>query len=417
MKDAASSRGRRIAVLLSRFPKPSETFIERELVGLLRAGVDLTLLPLRRQPARSLEGSAQELEPCVRRVAAGSPAVIAAHLRFMLRRPRAYLRAWRSIPRCHPGRPRDAFNFVGRFVKTVYFADLCLREGIDHVHAQWATHPTTAAWMIRLLTDLPYSFTAHAFDIFVHQAFLREKIEAARFVVTCTEKNAEFLRALGAATPVHVVRHGLPLARYRPTGPRAAGYRVLSTARLVPKKGLPTLLRACAELVAAGAPLECRILGDGPLRGELESLASRLGLGDRVSFPGFVAQSEVIEHLRWASMVVLPSVEQPSGDRDGVPNALVEALAMAVPVVSTAVSAIPELVADGREGLLVPPDDPGALADAMRRIGESAELGQRLGRCGRERVLSGYDLGRTTARMVELLDPAPPRGRGVYSRP
>lgn len=401
----AATRKRRIAIVLSRFPKPSETFIERELLGLARAGVELIILPLRRQPRRSLEGSAHELEPRIRRVAAASPSVLAAHLRLMLRRPCVYLRAWTSIPRCHPGRARDAFNFVGRFFKTVYFADLCLREGIDHVHAQWATHPTTAAWMIRTLTGLPYSFTAHAFDIFVHQAFLREKIEAARFVVTCTEKNAEFLRGLGASTPVHVVRHGLPLGRYRPEGPPRAGFRVLSTARLVPKKGLPTLLHACALLAADGVPVECRILGEGPMRAELESLTRRLGLDERVRFPGFVPQSEVIEQLRWASMVVLPSVELATGDRDGVPNALVEALAMSVPVITTAVSAITELVADGEQGLLVPPNDVRALAEAMRRVGESSELSGRLGRGGRERVLATYDMDRTTSRMVELLDP------------
>lgn len=405
----------KIGVLLSRFPKPSETFIERELEALSASGLDLEILPLRRKPARSMLGGPGALEQRVHRISVVHPRVLSAHLRFLRDRPRAYVSLWAELARSYRTRPREVFNLGGRLLKSVHFARHCLDWDITHVHAEWATHAATAAYVIHRLTGKPFSFAAHAHDIYVHQAFLKEKLERASFVVTCTAANAEFLRRLSPGARVHVVHHGLALSRYPARDSYCPGVRAFVAARLVPKKGLSVLVEACGRLHHRGLPVECRIAGDGPLRGELEALAAQLGVRDRVRFTGLLDHDAVITNMRWASVVVLPSTMQPTGDRDGIPNVLVEAMALGVPVVSTRTSSIPELVTDGVDGRLVPASDPDALAEAMQAIGADPELQRRMGRAGRSKIAREFDLTRTAAELAGLLGGPPPVGSGAVS--
>jgi glycosyltransferase involved in cell wall biosynthesis len=391
---------------MARFPKSSETFIERELEGLRAAGIDFEILPLRRQPGTSLEGGGSSLEDRVHRVGGFAPGILTDQLRFALTRPGRYLSLWRELPRFHRRPVHGAIRFLGRGLKTVHLARYCRERGITHVHAHWATHPALSAYMIHRLTGIPFSFTGHALDLYVDQTFLPEKLRAATFVATCNEQNERFLRGIEPRANVHVVHHGLPLERYPVKTDYRDGFRIFTAARLVPKKGLPDLLQAIARLRADGREIDCRIAGDGPERPALEARVAELGIGASVRFTGFLPQGRVIAEMRASDLVVLPSIPRPSGDRDGIPNVLIEALALGVPVVSTRFSSIPELVGDGREGLLVPPGAPDELAAAIGRIGSDASLQREMGAAGRRKIEREFDVRRTTDQLVALFEEA-----------
>jgi glycosyltransferase involved in cell wall biosynthesis len=392
----------KLAILLSRFPKATETFIAREMGALSREGFDLMVMPLRARPGRALDDSAHVLEGRVLRRGLAHPAVWAANLYFLLNRPRRYLQAFFGIPRYHRGRSRDAMNFISRFFKAAYFARVCLKRKIGHVHAHWATNPATSAYVMHRLTGLSYSFTAHAYDIWVHQVFLPEKMKAARFILTCTEANAAFLRSLAPEARVIRQYHGLDISRYPLRKNPGEDWCVFSAARFTSKKGLMILLEACAVLRREGHPVRCRFAGGGPLMPALRERSLRDDLRGAVTFLGMLPHEKVIAELREASMTALPCVQAESGDRDGIPNVLVESLAVGTPVVSTPVSGVPELVEHGTSGLLAAPGDAAALAGAIKTLALDPERRRRMGLAGRAKVERDFDVRRSAAALREL---------------
>ncbi len=266
------------------------------------------------------------------------------------------------------------------------------------------------------LTGATYSFTAHAKDLYLTDpAILRSKMRDASFTLTCTDFNQRYMDNIGqGACPVNLVYHGIDVARFTrsntsqivPMRPRdKAGERlpmVLSVGRLVEKKGFDTLIRACGLLRDQGVSFRCRIYGDGEKRAELEALVQELGLGRLVELPGAILQDELVEVYRQARIFALPCQILPNGDRDGLPNVLVEAAAMEVPIVSTDVSGVPELVDDGINGFLVPSRDPQALSEGMVRLLKDKALRQRFAEAGRQRVLRDFDLQKNTGRILGL---------------
>jgi len=301
---------------------------------------------------------------------------------------------------------RRSSSTVKRFVQAGYLVERHLRhEPAGHLHAHFAHGPCTTALFASELTGTPFSFTAHAKDIFVQEEdFLRTKLARARFAVTCTAFNRERLAEVCGAARLHCIYHGVDLRRFsaRREAPRGAPPRILSVGRLVPKKGFPTLLRALARLAERGVAFQGTLIGSGPQRAELEALLRELGLGGRVELLGPMTQDELLGHYAVADCVALACQVQDDGDRDGIPNVLVEAAALGVPVVSTRISGIPELVLDGETGLLVPPGDVGALADALERVLRDRAFADSLARAGRARVEELYDLERNTARLGSI---------------
>jgi glycosyltransferase involved in cell wall biosynthesis len=291
---------------------------------------------------------------------------------------------------------------------------------------------TEAALAVATLLGCGFSFTAHARDIYATPNALEQKMRAARFVVTCTEYNARHLRRLCPELPpdrLHVIRHGVPgppglrLTGARPQGedPAEWGARsrpssggpplLLSAGRLIPKKGLDLLVDACALLRDRGVSFECRIAGAGPLFRDLDRRIARAGLGGHVRLLGWQGAAEMARLYGAATVFALPSRVVRGGDRDGLPNVLVEALAQGVAVASTRVSAIPELIRDGVTGLVVEPDDPASLAAALERLLSDAELRERFAEAGRRLVAEQFDLETNTRRLLglfrPLLDPKP----------
>ena len=268
---------------------------------------------------------------------------------------------------------------------------------------------------LKWLTGTPYSFTAHAKDIYLTEPdILRDKMREAEFVVTCTGFNKRYLEGVGGdVVPVHLIYHGLDLARFT-RGPHEqivplAAYSdhgrlplVLAVGRLVQKKGFDTLIRACALLRDRGLRFRCLIYGEGEQRPVLAALIESLDMGGFVRLPGSVLQEELVEIYRQTTVFALPCQVLDNGDRDGLPNVIVEAMAMEVPVVSTEISGVPELVEDGVNGFLVPSRDPQALADRIETLLRDPALRARFAQQGRRKVHEAFDVRRNTRRILAL---------------
>jgi glycosyltransferase involved in cell wall biosynthesis len=292
--------------------------------------------------------------------------------------------------------------YVKELIQAVALADrlLALPE-VRHLHAHFAHGTTTVTWLAATIAGLPFSFTGHARDIYARdlnpRGWLRRKLLAAEFAVTCTAANVAHLRRIAPGADVRLAYHGLNadfarlLAEPAPAPAANGKLRVLGVGRLVAKKGFDVLVDACAELDRRGVPFEALIVGQDDKHGDAVRRAiARHGLGDAVRLPGPLGQAELLAEYRRASALCMPCRLLPD-DRDGIPNVLVEAMAAGAPVVASAVSGIPELVDDGVNGLTVPPDDPEALAGALMRLHADRALAARLAAAGRATVRERFD--------------------------
>ncbi|MEW6218316.1 MAG: glycosyltransferase [Thermodesulfobacteriota bacterium] len=389
-----------LGMILKGYPRISETFISNEILLLSELGLRIRIFSMR-QPRESFSHAS------VQRIRARVD-----YLPETLLRPLPRLLAHNlALARRQPGRYRQALGLArrrlaaGRPLATIkhllqagyLVGHLLPGSGVGHLHAHFAHSPTSVARFASLLAGLPFSFTAHAKDIYTSEpSSLAEKIAAAAFVVTCTEHNRQYLARLAyGSTPIHRIYHGIDLSLFSapaagPAAP-AAPFQILTVARLTAKKGLDTVLRAVRRLADQGLPVRHTLIGAGEERSALETLARQLGLAGICSWLGTQPHQVVQAQLAQAHLFVLGCRIAANGDRDGIPNVLAESLAMGVPVVATTVSAIPELVEDGASGLLVPPDDPAAMAAAMARLLTDPGLRQQVIAAGRQRVAQGFD--------------------------
>ncbi len=333
--------------------------------------------------------------------------ILLGNLRTLWRQPGAYSRTLlRAVLR-----PR--WSFFRNLLQAGYLADLLSGEPVAHLHAHLASAPASVTMLAHHLTGIPYTFTAHAKDIYfdAQPALMRAKMMHAKGVVTVSEYNRRHLISLlepAARNKVHCVYNGADLSqyKYRPSGEKRTGFPVvLSVARLIEKKGLGDLICACHILRQRGRAFRVEIIGKGPLRRALEARATELGIRDRVKFLGPQPQEFVRQAYERAAIFALPCVVTAGGDRDGIPTVLLEAMASGVPVVSTTVSGIPELVESGCDGLLVPPGNPAMLADALDQILLDPNLGANLARAGRAKVSQRFSVDSSAAQLVRLFQP------------
>jgi glycosyltransferase involved in cell wall biosynthesis len=401
----------RIAYLLKRYPRLSETFILHEILELERQGVALRIFSLLNPSESITHVDVARVRAPVCYLPSGRAAWVAygrAHWTLIRRDPRRYAGVV-----AHILQRRRHLATVKHFLRAGWLALELERTGVTHLHAHFAHGPASVAYFVHLLIGLPYSVTAHAKDIYTSPPqLLGRKLRAARFVVTCTGYNAEYLaRVVGlrASRRIHRIYHGVDLVRFGPVEdgePDEAPQQepmILAVGRLVEKKGFRYLIEAMGLLAARGVPARLQIVGGGDLAETLRRQIAEAGLGDRITLLGPLPQEQVIGLYRAATIVALPSIVLENGDRDGIPNVLVEAMRMGIPVVSTAVSGIPELVIDGETGLLVPPRDAGALAGALARLLDDAGLRRRLAAAAAAHVLREFDLATNTARLRALL--------------
>lgn len=386
-----------VAYMMSRFPKLTETFILCEMLAVERQGIQVALYPLLRERATVMHPEAASWVARARFQPFLSWAVVQAQARFLRRNPRAYLGTLWALTRDNWGSLNFLVGGLAIFPKTVYFAEQMMAEGVEHVHAHFANHPAAAAFIVHRLTGIPYSFTAHGSDLHVDRHMLRRKVAEADFVVAISRYNREMiLEECGPqfAEKVAVIHCGVDTRAFQPTDRQEPNTRLalLCTGTLHEVKGQTYLIEACRLLRERGIDFVCRFVGDGPDRAALETQVQRAGLTGQVHLLGLRTREQVADLLSQTDIVVTPSVPTRTGKREGIPVVLMEAMGSGVPVVASGISGIPELVEHERSGLLVPPRNAPALADAIERLHADPLLRRRLGAAGRETVLHAFDL-------------------------
>ena len=393
----------KIAYLVNQYPKPSHTFIRREIVALEEQGVEVERYAIRGSPDRLVDADDQAEVGRTRLLLEGGPAgLLAGLVRAGLTRPARVLRAARLA--LQVGWRSDR----GPLYHLAYLAEACLlrewldRSGVEHVHAHFGTNSAAVAMLCRELGGPPYSVTCHGpkeFDRPEHLG-LPEKIARARFVVGVSSFGRSQLYRWTRAREwekVHVVHCGVDEGFLRSSpAPVPATPRFCSVGRICEQKGQMILIRALALLAREGRAAEVVLVGDGELRGEVEALAAREGITDRVRITGYVDAARVREELLGSRALVMPSFAE------GLPVSIMEALAVGRPVVSTYVAGIPELVTP-EVGWLVPAGSVEALADALRAaLDATPEALTGMGRRGRERVAARHDIRRSAERLRRL---------------
>jgi glycosyltransferase involved in cell wall biosynthesis len=387
----------RIAVVVKGWPRLSETFIAQELLALERRGLALLIVSLRHPTDPAVHALHREI---------AAPALYLPE--YLYQEPLRVLRAWwrmRRTPRYPAARDlwladlrRDrTANRVRRFGQALVLAAE-MPADIGLVYAHYAHTPASVARYVAALSGRAWCLSAHAKDIWTTPAWeLREKLSGCQWATTCTAGHAAHLRALAPGAEVMLTYHGFDARRFPPPGRRlgpdgsdpARPVRLLGVARLVPKKGIEVLLAALAVL-PKNLAWHYDHVGGGPLLGELRAQAARLGIQDRITWHGALAEDGVLQAYRAADLFVLASRIAPDGDRDGLPNVLLEAGAMELAVVASRVAAVPELIEDGVNGRLVPPDDPASLSAALALLIADPAARLRLGQAGRARVLEQF---------------------------
>lgn len=401
-----------ILYLVSRFPNIPETFVVNEW-WTMATRFDMEFASLVRMRETTLHAQTARLLPQVHFAPLLGRATLTANVKQLRRRPRRYLGTLARVLAGSFRRPNGGLaKGAVAFWKAARFAEVVEVRQIAHIHAHFISHSATTAWVISELTGVPFSVTAHANDLYVRPALLDEKLADARFVVTISEFNREFIRN-ECRTPraVELVHCGVDtdLFSFRQ---RSTHRRLVCVARLEPTKGQVDLLRAfdIARRELDGLTLD--VIGDGADRGRLERLSRELGISEAVRFAGALPTEQVREALAEAEVFVLPSVRHPSGRMDGIPVALMEAMACGLPVVATRLSGIPELVVHEETGLLTPPESPEHLAAAVCRLARDPALASRLAAGARERVRLQFDLATEGERLAALFASslgAPPR--------
>lgn len=391
---------RKLLVVLKGYPRLSETFIAQELLGLEKAGFDLTLISMRRPTDKKRHPVHDEIKARVVYLPEylhEEPLRVLKGAMAALRKPgfSALLKRFlKDLPR---DISRNRFRRLGQ-------AMVLAHEWPDNgewLHAHFIHTPASVTEYTSLLTGVPWTCSAHAKDIWTSPDWeLTEKLASARWAVTCTRNGYEHMRTLTAREDaVHLSYHGLDLARFGHfSGDRSGADGsdpanpafLLSVGRAVEKKGYDTLLRALA-LLPANLHWRFEHIGGGDELSRLKALAKELGLSDRITWKGALAQEDVLDHYRRADLFALACRIAANGDRDGLPNVLVEASSQRLPCISTSVSGVPELLVDGENGLVVPPDDPAALAAALEAAIRNPALRARLGDAAEARVRGHFD--------------------------
>ena len=366
-----------LGMILKGYPRISETFISNEILLFEELGINVRIFSMRHPREAFCHESVRRIRARVDYL----PTELYEDFDRLLWA--ASLQAVR-----HPTRFRAALQKSGeRFARTrsmgtikhllqgCFLANLLTSAPeVVHLHAHFAHSPTSVALFGSLLSGIPFSFTGHAKDIYTQNPEqLREKIDLARFVVTCTRYNKKFLNSLApqTTTPVHRVYHGIDLSLFHGSSRRRTPrppYRILTVARLTAKKGIDTILQALAQLRDQGVEFSYTLIGDGDQRDAVMARILSLDLAEHCRWLGVLPHDQVIREFERADVFVLGCRIAKNGDRDGIPNVLVESLAMGLPAVATTVSALPEIVRPEETGLLVAPDAPDLMARTLDKI-------------------------------------------------
>jgi colanic acid/amylovoran biosynthesis glycosyltransferase len=400
----------------SLFPCWSETFIVREILELIRMGVDVRIVSLKHPQEKMVQSDANSLLDRVIYPAKGWGSACRA-LQECVCHPLRELCALALMAHALWRRPQALAKSVVVWWRTLALLKVLRTLNPNHLHAHWATYPSTSAWLAAQRLGKPYSFTAHAHDIFLEDHLLSHKMRTAAFGVTISEFNRQYLATKISPIALQcmkIIHCGVRPADFAFTPDARQRNLIVAVGRLDHIKGFIHLIDACQLLMQQSVSFTCQIIGEGPLRAQLEQRISQHGLSAYVTLLGAQKSETVRDHLARASVFVLPSVVTPSGDRDGIPVALMEAMAVGLPVVSTRVSGIPELIHHGQGGLLAEPGSAAELAQCIAQTLRDPVQARRMAVYARATVEQDFDVSKEAAKLLEAfnletaVDRAPP---------
>lgn len=417
-----SSANKQIGYLLRSYPRLSQTFILNEILALEKIGVAIQIFALTDPHEKVVQMQVDQVQAPVHYLDADAPSrsfrnllnenaeVARLHFKGYLR-SMWYIAANRIIDDGYTASSRwDCFL---QAVRLVYILDRQQRNNgkkIDHLHAHFAHDPALIAYLVQMMTGIPYSFTAHARDLYqVPEKALTHRIRGARAVITCCGANLEYLNQIAASqhSKFRLIYHGVNLKDFQPVSSSGIGTIqpepcILSIGRLVEKKGFQDLLQALLLVKEKGVRFRCAIFGDGPLCQQLEAWIHEHGLTDEVKLMGDRTQQELIAEYRNATLFILTPIQTEDGDRDGIPNVLVEAMAVGLPVITTAVAGIPELVENNQNGLLYESHDVDGISSGIIELLGNAEKRRQFGSAGSKKVREQFDVD-LAARQLKTL--------------
>ncbi len=398
----------KLAYLMSRFPKISETFILFEILEMEKLGASVEVYPLLRERQPVMHPEAEKICARAHFMPFVSWFIVRANFYFMLTRP---LRYWATLIEVLFGTmPHRNFLFgaLAYWPKAVAFAFRMKQQGIAHMHAHFCNHPTLVAFIIHRLTGIPYSFIAHGSDLHKNRTMLGKKVASSSFALTVSRFNLEVMHSACEAPErkkTRILHCGIDPEIFLPKKKTASAgkLRIVCVASFEEVKGHKHLVEACRLLRERGLAFVCDLIGDGPQRAAVTEQIKAGHLEDHVIVHGSMQRRDVVNMLTQADVKVLASVPTAEGKREGVPVVLMEAMACALPVISSKLSGIPELVEHERTGILLQPGDAQALANALQRLHNEPELRQRMGLAGREKVLHEYNLKANSRQLLEWI--------------
>lgn len=405
--DAANTAPLVMAYVLLWFPLSSETFIFREIVQLRELDLNIHVYTMYGAAFRGCSHEMRAYDGPIERMG----------IRMFFRIWGAFFRALKQCPSLVWRLLREGFfrrmrnlESLGEnlwcFMAGFLLAEWCRRDGVELIHSSWANGPATAAWVASLLTGIPFAFTGRAGDIYPEDGLLREKSRDALFIRTNNAANVDWLRSFcppDAEDKVRLVYNSLTFTkRELCVLPMHPPYRLLAVGRFARTKGFPELLTAMARLRRERVPVRLTLAGDGAWRGRLLRQIHRLSLEEYVDMPGFVPHDGLRRYMQTHDMLVVPSVVHTNGDRDGIPNVIMEALSMGMPVVATDVCGIAEVIRNGETGLLVPQRNSAALANAVRAMLTDRERARAMALAGRSLVETMFDRRRNITALRDL---------------
>jgi len=405
----SSAKPRRVAYLLKRYPRLSETFILNEILELERQGVELSIFSLLPPEGGRFHPQVGVVKAPVTYLPQPSLKDFWGWLKKNQGEMGSFSSDWEKVLQLNLEFDQDSKGYI-YFLQALMLAQLFQKNKIEHIHAHFATLSSYMALSVHLLTGIPYSFTAHAKDIYIDEvdhSLLARKIERAKFVVTVSDFNQKYLSHLFQDRFDHKILriyNGLDLEIFKEDSVPREPNLILSVGRLIPKKGFEYLIQACQILKNRGLNFKCQIIGEGGHRSLLEQKVRGAGTDDRIEFLGSKTQDEVIQLMRRSTLLCLPCIVADNGDRDALPTVLLEALALGLPVVSTKVTGIPEIVEDGTEGLLVEEKDSEALSQAMLRLLNNPGLRESFSRNGVLKVEERFSIRENVASLKRAFD-------------
>lgn len=392
------------AYLFERFPSFTQTFCYREVAEIERQGLAPWVFSIRRPRDEPTQDFPAHLAPRVRYLP--EEGELSEEYRWLRRCDRLPEPLRDAEARLKGSRDKARVQEAG------WLGTRCRVLGVGHLHTHFAGLAARTAYWLREFYGIGYSFTAHANDVFCPpdpglSVTLEEMMRTARFIVTVSDFSAAQLRARFpfAASKIFRVYNGIDTPAFAQTSavPADKAPLILSVGRYIEKKGFPDLIAACARLRDQGVPFRCKIVGEGPRQDELAAAISAANLGDQVELTGPKSIGEVTALLHTARVFALPCVEEADGGMDNLPTVIAEAMAAGLPVVSTTLAGVPEMVVDGETGLLVPPHAPDQLADALTRLLIVPMIATNAGRAGRARAAKIFDVRETTRQFKHLL--------------